>query len=185
MKRNKKRVAFTQGPKPVRARWQEKHGFLLLFLSALICIGCGKKEESPNPAMVAVNPSSPQERLGPEQKGRPPFSYRSLLTKDLNRLIPSSTFTRNDRIYLYTTWTGLSGRHEIKVLFVRPDGEVQETVRIQENVPPTPIYNTWAYLAFKKGLLNITPFEGKFIGRWKAQLFLDGVLLQEYPFTVS
>ncbi|MEW6186765.1 MAG: hypothetical protein AB1585_13605 [Thermodesulfobacteriota bacterium] len=112
--------------------------------------------------------------------------FHSTLTRDLNRPLPATTFTRNDRIYLLTTWTGLRGAHEIKVLWVRPDGAVQETVLLNQNVSQdNPNVTTWAYLTFKKGLLNITPFEGKFIGNWKAQLFLDGKLLKEYPFSIS
>jgi hypothetical protein len=113
-------------------------------------------------------------------------TFHSILTKDLNRLIPIASFSRNDRIYLYTVWTGLQGAHEIKVLWIRPDKKVQETVRINEKISSkTPNYTTWAYLAFTKGLLNISPFERNFIGPWKARLFLDGKLLMEYDFSVS
>ena len=113
-------------------------------------------------------------------------TFHSILTKDLNRLIPIASFSRNDRIYLYTVWTGLQGDHEIKVLWIRPDNKVQETVRIKENISSKiPNYTSWAYLAFTKGLLNISPFERNFIGPWKAQLFLDGKLLKEYDFSVS
>jgi hypothetical protein len=167
----------------VRRPWTLGAVFLLCFI--LLTPACGrKKEESPSPPRVTVQP-----RPVPEEK-RPPspgsLSFTSVLTKDLKRIIPSTSFSRKDRIYLYTTWTGLAGPHEIKVLWVRPDGKVQETVRIKENVPPhNPTFITWAYISFKKGLLNITPFEAKFVGQWKAQLFLDGKLLKEYPFSVS
>ena len=93
---------------------------------------------------------------------------------------------KNDKIYLYTVWTGLAGEHEIKVLWIRPDKGVQETTRFKIKVPPnTQTYTSWAWLSFKKGLLDILPTEGKFIGPWKARLFLDEKFLMEYAFKVS
>jgi hypothetical protein len=113
-------------------------------------------------------------------------NFHSVLTRDLNRLIPETRFSRSDRIYLNTTWTGLKGKHEVKVLWIRPDRKVQETTRFSFTVPPgNTSYQTWAWLAFKKGVLNLSPGEAKFIGPWKAQLYLDDRLLIEYPFTVS
>jgi len=112
--------------------------------------------------------------------------FHSVLTRDLNRLIPETRFSRSDRIYLNTTWTGLKGKHEVKVLWIRPDQKVQETTRFPFSVPNgNSSYQTWAWLAFKKGVLNISPGDAKFIGSWKAQLYLDGRLLTEYLFSVS
>jgi hypothetical protein len=113
-------------------------------------------------------------------------TFHSVLTRDLNHLFPETRFSRSDRIYLNTTWTGLKGKHEVKVLWIRPDQKVQETTRFSFTVPSgNSSYQTWAWLAFKKGVLNISPGDTKFIGPWKAQLYLDGRLLTEYPFTVS
>jgi hypothetical protein len=113
------------------------------------------------------------------------LSFRSILTKDLTRLVPVTSFSKSDKIYLHTVWTDLAGDHEIKVLWLRPDKRVQETTRLKVSIPPkTQSYTTWAWLSFKKGLLDVLPMDGKFIGSWKAQLFLDGVLLKEYPFMV-
>jgi hypothetical protein len=107
------------------------------------------------------------------------------MTKDLDRLVPVTTFSKSDKIYLHTVWTNLTGEHEIKVFWIRPDKKIQETTRMKVNIPPnSPSYTTWSWLSFKKGLLDILPTEGKFIGLWKAQLFLDGKLLKEYPFSV-
>jgi hypothetical protein len=115
----------------------------------------------------------------------PTFNFNTILTKDLTRLVPVTTFSKNDKVYLHTVWTDLTGNHEIKVLWLRPDKKVQETTRLQVKIPPkTQNYTTWAWLSFKKGLLDILPTEGKFIGSWKAQLFLDGNLLKEYTFSV-
>jgi hypothetical protein len=161
--------------------------FLLIILPInFFSAGCQKKEDKkPAPPVVAPQRVDPGPSA-PGETGRQGPVFRSILTRDLNRPVPLATFTRNDRIYLLTTWSGLQGAHEIKVLWVRPDGTVQETVRLNQNVSPgNPAVTTWAYLTFKKGLLNITPFEGKFIGAWKAQLFLDEKLLMEYPFNVS
>ncbi|MFH0786882.1 MAG: hypothetical protein V2B13_04610 [Pseudomonadota bacterium] len=117
------------------------------------------------------------------QPQTPPF--HSFLTKDLTRLVPATSFSKNDQIYLHTVWTDLTGNHEIKVLWVRPDKTVQETSRIKVMIPPkTSSYTTWAWLSFKKGLLDFLPMDAKFIGSWKARLFLDGNLLKEYPFSV-
>jgi hypothetical protein len=111
--------------------------------------------------------------------------FQSILTKDLSRLVPAASFTKSDSIYLHTVWTNLIGNHEVKVLWVRPDKKVQETSRLKVNIPAnTPVYTTWSLLSFKKGLLDILPLEGKFIGVWKARLFLDEQLLVEYEFTV-
>lgn len=112
-------------------------------------------------------------------------TFRTTLTKDLNRLTPASSFSKNDKIYLHTVWTGLSGSHEVKVLFIRPDTKIQETTRIRITVPPhSATYTTWAWLSFKKGLLNLFSSDAKFIGPWKAQLFLNGKKLAEYTFSV-
>ena len=112
-------------------------------------------------------------------------AFHSILTKDLTRLIPASSFSKSDKIYLYTVWKGLTGAHEVKVLWVRPDKGIQETTRFKIDVPlNAPNYNSWAWLSFKKGLLDILPTEGKFIGPWKARLFLDGTFLKEYAFSV-
>ncbi|MGC1404112.1 MAG: hypothetical protein WA974_14435 [Thermodesulfobacteriota bacterium] len=112
-------------------------------------------------------------------------TFHTILTKDLTRLIPVTSFSKNDKIYLYTVWTGLAGGHEIKVLWIRPDKGVQETTRFKIKVPPnSQTYTSWAWLSFKKGLLDILPTEGKFIGPWKARLFLDEKFLMEYAFTV-
>jgi hypothetical protein len=113
-------------------------------------------------------------------------TFNTILTKDLTRLVPVTSFSRNDKIYLYTVWTGLAGDHEIKVLWIRPDKKVQETTRFKIKVPPHSMnYTSWAWLSFKKGLLDILPTEGKFIGPWKARLFLDEKFLAEYSFVVS
>ncbi len=176
----------------------DRGGFLLIVLSVLLLItftltaSCRKKEESPLPKPVSASKALEPAQIGAGEQKTPETpdssrapSFFSLLTKDLKRPVPTSSFSKNDRIYLVTTWTGLHGTHEIKVLWVRPDTKVQETVRLNENVSSRlPTYTTWAYLSFTKGLLNISPFEGKFIGSWKAQLFLDGKLLKEYDFTV-
>jgi hypothetical protein len=157
-------------------------------------MGCKKKEQAP-PAPPAVEQKAVES--APGQAGTPKVpdtpaqaqtqapTFHSILTKDLNRPNPATSFSKNDRIYLLTDWTGLQGSHEIKVLWIRPDKTVQETVNLKENVSSrTSKYTTWAYLSFKKGLLNISPLEGKFTGPWKAQLFLDGKLLKEYDFLV-
>jgi hypothetical protein len=113
-------------------------------------------------------------------------TFRSILTKDLTRLIPVTSFSKSDKVYLYTVWTGLAGEHEVKVLWIRPDTGVQETTRFKIKVPPNAqTYTSWAWLSFKKGLLDILPSEGKFIGPWKARLFLDEKFLMEYAFKVS
>jgi len=113
-------------------------------------------------------------------------TFYSILTKDKTRLNPVTSFSSNDRIYLYTVWTDLKGDHEIKVLWIRPDKTVQETSRFTINIPPDARnYTTWAWLFFKKGLLNISAIEEKFIGPWKARLFLDEKFMAEYEFSVS
>lgn len=165
---------------------------LLLFVISS-AVGCQKKEKGPSATPAAgirtleTSPPRAGEQKTPESPGqsRAP-NFHSILTKDLNRPVPASSFSKSDRIYLVTVWTGLHGAHEIKVLWIRPDKTVQETVRLNENIPSkSPTYTTWAYLSFTKGLFNISPSEGKFIGAWKAQLYLDGNLLKEFDFTVS
>jgi hypothetical protein len=156
--------------------------------------GCKKEEKAPTvPVAIepkAMEPAPAPARPGEQKAFKSPVqtqspTFHSILTKDLNRPIPVTAFSKNDRIYLLTVWTGLHGPHEIKVLWIRPDTTVQETVRLKENVSSkTPTFTSWAYLSFSKGLLNLSPLEGKFMGTWKAQLFLDGNLLQELGFTV-
>ncbi len=170
-------------------------GFLLLAMVLVVLSlapGCQKKEKAP-PAPPAAESKAMERAPAPAGEQKVPeapteaqaLTFHSILTKDLNRPIPADTFSKNDRIYLVTSWTGLHGPHEIKVLWVRPDKTVQETVRLKENISSKiPTYSSWAYLSFTKGLLNISPVEGKFIGAWKAQLFLDGKLLKEYDFSV-
>jgi hypothetical protein len=163
---------------------------LVVWCFCLLILGCQKKEEIPatfpvsNQKAVASSPAPPEEKKVPESVAKIPTQH-SILTKDLNRPIPARVFSKNDRIYLLTVWRGLHGPHEIKVLWVRPDKTVQETVRLKENIPANnPTFTSWAYLSFTKGLLNISPLEGKFVGDWKAQLFLDGNLLKEFDFSV-
>ena len=113
------------------------------------------------------------------------LTFHSFFTKDLNQLIPATSFSKSDRIYLYTIWTGLTGDHDLKVLWIRPDKKVQETTRFKVKVPPkTANYTTWAWLSFKKGLLDNLSTEGKFIGLWRVKLFLDEKFLSEYTLTI-
>jgi hypothetical protein len=168
----------------------------LLVLMLVVVIssapGCRKGEKPPPVPPVAESnvrdraPAPAGEQTVPESPAQAQaLTFHSVLTKDMNRPIPVDIFSKNDRIYLVTTWTGLQGPHEIKVLWIRPDKTVQETVRLKENISSKiPSYNSWAYLSFTKGLLNISHLEGKFIGSWKAQLFLDEKLLKEYDFSV-
>ena len=158
---------------------------MVLVVLSLV-LGCQKKEKAP-PALPAAESKAREQAPAPAGVQAVPqaLTFHSTLTKDLNHPIPADTFSKSDRVYLVTSWTGLHGPHEIKVLWVRPDKTVQETVRLKENISSKiPTYSSWAYLAFTKGLLNISPVEGKFIGAWKAQLFLDGKLLKEYDFSV-
>jgi hypothetical protein len=112
-------------------------------------------------------------------------TFQSLLTRDLSNLTPATRFSLNDKIHLYTVWTGLQGAHALMVKWVRPDGKVQETTRFKFSVPAGEVnYRTWAWLSFKKSLLNISAGDSKFVGSWKARLFLDDKLLAEYPFQV-
>jgi hypothetical protein len=165
---------------------------LMLFVIFSLAMGCQKKENAPQ-TTPAVEPKAMEQAPALTDEGKVPETtvqaqdptFHSILTKDLNRPIPGNSFSKNDKIYLVTVWTGLQGQHEIKVLWIRPDKTVQETVRLKEIVPSNPpTYTSWAYLSFTKGLLNISPLEGKFIGAWKAQLFLDGKFLKGYDFTV-
>ena len=113
------------------------------------------------------------------------LTHHSFFVKDLNQLIPTTSFSKSDKIYLYTVWTGLTGNHEIKVLWIRPDNKIQETTRFKVNIPPqTMTYTTWAWLSFKKGLMDFMSSDAKFIGPWKARLFLDEKFLKEYSFSV-
>jgi hypothetical protein len=112
-------------------------------------------------------------------------TWQSLLTRDLSNLTPDTKFSLNDKIHLYTVWTGLQGSHALMVKWVRPDGKVQETTRFKFSVPAGDAnYRTWAWLSFKKSLLNISSGDSKFIGPWKARLFMDDKLMAEYPFQV-
>ena len=72
------------------------------------------------------------------------------------------------------------------VHWVRPDQKIQETTRFSFSVDPGALtYRTWAWLSFKKKLWNLSSSEGKFIGLWKARLYLDDRFLMEYPFEIS
>jgi hypothetical protein len=113
-------------------------------------------------------------------------TFQSLLTKDLTGLAPSTRFSLNDRIYLVTVWTGLKNAHQFMVHWVRPDQKIQETTRFKFSVPEGTInYRTWGWLSFKKRLWNLSSSESKFIGTWKARLYLDDQFLAEYPFEIS
>ena len=184
--------SFKENPQPLCLK-----GFLLVVMLLVVfslAMGCKKKEKAP-PALPAAEQKAmdsvpslagkPKVPEAPAPVQTPPQTFHSFLTKDLNHPVPADSFSKNDRIYLLTDWTGLQGIHEIKVLWIRPDKAVQETVRLKESVSSkNSKYTTWAYLSFKKSLLNISPLEGKFIGPWQAQLFLDGKLLKEYDFMV-
>lgn len=71
------------------------------------------------------------------------------------------------------------------VKWIRPDGKAQETTRFKFTVPEKEEnYRTWAWLSFKKSLLNVTTADSKFVGPWKARLFMDDQLVAEYSFQV-
>jgi hypothetical protein len=107
------------------------------------------------------------------------------LTKDLTSLAPSTRFSLNDRIYLVTVWNGLKNAHQFMVHWVRPDQKIQETTRFKFSVPEGTVnYRTWGWLSFKKRLWNLSSSETKFIGTWKARLYLDDQFLAEYPFEI-
>ena len=113
-------------------------------------------------------------------------TFQSLLTKDLTNLAPSTRFSLNDRIYLVTVWTGLKNAHHFMVHWVRPDKKIQETTRFNFSVPEGTVnYRTWGWLSFKKRLWNLSSSESKFMGTWKARLYLDDQFLAEYPFEIS
>jgi hypothetical protein len=113
------------------------------------------------------------------------MTYHSFMVKDLNQLTPTTSFSKSDKIYLYTVWTGLTGDHKLKVLWVRPDKKIQETTQFEVKVPlKTLNYTTWAWLEFKKRPLDFMSSDAIFIGPWKARLFLDGKFLKEYDFSV-
>jgi hypothetical protein len=112
-------------------------------------------------------------------------TFQSLLTKDLSNLVPGTRFSLNDRIYLVTVWNNLKNDHQLMVHWVRPDQKIQETTRFKFSVSDGAAnYRTWAWLSFKKKLWNLSSSEGKFIGPWKARLFLDDKFLTEYPFEI-
>jgi hypothetical protein len=113
-------------------------------------------------------------------------TFQSLLTKDLTHLTPAVRFSLNDRIYLVTVWTGLKNDRRLMVHWVRPDQKIQETTRFNFSVGEGALtYRTWAWLSFKKKLWNLSSSEGKFIGPWKARLYLDDRFLMEYSFEIS
>jgi hypothetical protein len=193
MKRGSRERFGVQGSR-VKKSYSRRVFLLIVLLLAVFSFaaGCRKKEKA-LPALPAIESKAMEQdqvRSGEQKALQSPaqtqgIDFHSTLIKDLNRRVPATSFSNNDRIYLLTVWTGLQGPHEIKVLWIRPDGKIQETVRLKENVSSkTPTFTSWAYLSFTKGLLNISPMEGKFTGAWKAQLFLDGTLLREYDFTV-
>ncbi len=113
--------------------------------------------------------------------------FNSFLTKDQNTLTPSTQFTFSDRISLQTVWTGLTGTHEETVLWIQPGGQPHEKIQFKFIVPSgNSDYRTSACcLNFRKKRFFLSAKQIKYIGTWRAQLFLDGKLLSEYPFIVS
>lgn len=111
--------------------------------------------------------------------------FTSILTNDLKRLVSATSFSKNDKIYLHTVWTGLVNDHEVTVIWIRPDGVIQEATKIKIKIPPNiPKYTTWSWLKFKKGLLDLLSPKN-FNGIWSVQLFLDESFLAEYSFSVG
>jgi S1-C subfamily serine protease len=140
----------------------------------------------------SLNFAMPVEWIGEIKPGRKTVTgvirdqgptFQSLLTRDRTSLSASSRFSLDDRVYLVTVWTGLKNDHQFMVEWVRPDGYVQDTTRFNFTVPEnTTKYRTWGWLSFKKRSWSFT--ESKFIGNWKARLYLDGRFLAEYYFSV-
>lgn len=153
---------------PLRGTFRQAAGIVL----ALVLLVSPALAQGVHPALPRTGPPA-----GP--------TFQSLLTRDLSNLTPNTRFSLNDKIHLYTIWTGLKGAHRLMVKWIRPDGKVQETTRFNFSVPEkVDNYRTWAWLSFKKSLLNISAADSKFVGPWKARLFMDDKLVAEYPFQV-
>jgi hypothetical protein len=114
-------------------------------------------------------------------------TFHSFLTKDPKSPTSATDFSLNDRVSLQTIWTGLTGTHEEKVLWIKPNGTTYEKIQFVFTVPPgTLSYRTSACcLEFRKKRFLISPRELSYFGTWRAQLFLDNKLLSEYSFFVS
>ncbi len=114
-------------------------------------------------------------------------TFHSILTKDQISLAPDTRFSINDRISFQTVWTGLTGTHEEKVRWIRPNGITHEQTRLTFTIPSgNPSYSTSACcLEFPtKQMVFISAHRLSYLGTWRAQLFLDGRLLSEYSFSI-
>jgi len=114
-------------------------------------------------------------------------TFYSFLTKDQTLLTPDTRFSRNDRVSLQTIWHGLTGTHDVAVLWIDPDKKVYQRTRFTFTVPfGNPSLQTSACcLDFFKNRFLLNNSVLKYIGPWRVQLFLDGKFLSEYSFDIS
>jgi hypothetical protein len=114
-------------------------------------------------------------------------TFHSFLTKDLIVPNPATQFTFSDRISLLTVWNGLTGTHNVAVLWINPQKNVYSTTEFTFKVPPGNISSRSmaCCLSFRKRWFFLSNKRIKLLGSWKARLFLDGIFLAEYSFYMS
>lgn len=116
-------------------------------------------------------------------------SYIAYLTADLTDKIPIRSFDCRKKVYIYFTWLGLKGMHQVTALWFKPDGKQQDQIDLKftSNGPKT---ENWVSLEFHDLFKEKYPVgpdltSARLIGRWSVKVLLDGNLLEEMNFYVN
>ncbi len=128
-----------------------------------------------------------QQRAVPSPGGK--VRYEAFFTNSLEKRIKVEEFRCREKIFLYFTWHGLQGKHNLKALWYKPDGKIQETTEFQFDTGKGGDWNTWLYLQLEKGnkrsVLSPETEWFHFIGQWTMEIFLDGDFLEKKNFKVT
>jgi len=131
--------------------------------------------------MFALNASAKEAERG--------LQYKIILTNSLEKKVPVDEFRCEEKIFLYFTWFGLKGSHDLKVLWLKPGRRLQETTEYSFISKNQKELNTWLWLKLEKkgrekGIFSSDFVWFDFIGQWDVEIFLDEELLEKKNFKV-
>ncbi len=117
----------------------------------------------------------------------PAPSYTLFLSKDLAEQEPAKEFDCRERVYLITTWFGVSGPHRVTAQWFNPEGTMQDEGHL-DFVGASKETSGWLGLEFlnvdDSGSRHLNAEAARFYGQWKVKVLLDNHLLEERDFFV-
>ncbi|MBI4388885.1 MAG: hypothetical protein HY580_01785 [Nitrospinae bacterium] len=115
-------------------------------------------------------------------------SYTAVLADGPARKTPVMEFDCHQDVYVFFTWYGLSGLHQITALWYNP-GEKQESQIDLKFIAAEGKTENWVALKLldlKREKNPVLPSlaSSKFIGKWETRIYLDGNFLEKKNFEV-